>query len=248
MDVVLKIMGGSLGLLVPCLFVFALAKGIDRAPWDPARKASIRRGTIGLVAFWTAAVWALSLTGAFSYHAGDTIPRVLVPLLVPVLAGVVALASRNFRAILDHTPLAALVGVQSFRFAGAAFFLVVHLGILPGAFAAGGYGDLATASLATIAALMLTRSPAARGMPVFWAFTLAGLIDLVCVAYLILRYYPIWYRDAPSSAPISDFGLIMIPAIAAPLALLLHTYSIRRAWSNVWRYEFRTTRPASTSL
>jgi hypothetical protein len=28
-------------------------------------------------------------------------------------------------------------------------------------------------------------------------------------------------------APTGDFALIMIPAIAAPFALLLHTYSIR---------------------
>ena len=228
MDVVLKIMGGSLGLLVPCLFVFALAKGIDRAPFNQAKKVSSRKGIMGLVAFWTMAVWALSLAGAFSYHAGDKIPRVLIPLFVPVLVGVGALVSRDFRAILDHTPLATLVGVQSFRFAGAAFLLVVQLGILPAEFATGGYGDLVTASLAVIAALLLMREPSAIGAAAFWGFTLAGLLDLLNVAYLILRYYPIWYRDAPSSAPLGDFALIMIPAVAAPLALLLHVYAIRQ--------------------
>ena len=227
MDVVLKIMGGSLGLLVPYLFVVALTKGIDRAPFDQAKKVSSRKGIMGLVACWTVAVWALSLAGTFSFHAGDKIPRVLIPLFVPVFAGVGALVSRDFRAILDHTPLATLVGVQSFRFAGAAFFLVVHLGMLPSAFAAGGYGDLVTASLAAIAALLLMRGPSAIGTAAFWGFTLAGLCDLLTVAYLILRYYPIWYRDAPSSAPLSDFALIMIPAVAAPLALLLHTYAIQ---------------------
>jgi hypothetical protein len=227
MDLVLKIMGGSLGLLVPCLFVIALAKGIDKAPFAHAQKVSSRKGITGLVAFWTMAVWALSLAGAFSYHPGDSIPRVLIPLFAPVLIGLVALASRDFRTILDHTPLAALVGVQSFRFAGAAFLLVVHLGILPTEFATGGYGDLVTASLAVAAALLLTRGPTAIGMAAFWGFTLAGLFDLLNVAYLMLRYYPIWYSDAPSSAPLSDFALIMIPAVAAPLALLLHTYAIR---------------------
>src|SRR4051812_3402352 len=228
MDVVLKIMGGSLGILVPCLFVFALAKGIDRAPFNQAKKVSSRKGIMGLVAFWTMAVWALSLAGAFSYHPGDSIPRVLIPLCVPVLVGLVALASRDFRAIIDHTPLATIVGVQSFRFAGMAFFLVVYLGMLPRAFATGGYGDLVTASLAVAAALLLTRGPTATGMAAFWGFTLAGLCDLLSVAFLIVRYYPIWYRDAPSSAPLGDFALIMIPAVAAPLALLLHVYAIRQ--------------------
>jgi len=227
MDVVLKIMGGSLGLLVPCLFVIALAKGIERAPLDAAKKASSRSWIMGLVTCWTIAVWALSLAGTFSFHAGDKIPRVLIPLFVPVLVGLGALASRDFRAVLDHTPLATLVGVQSFRFAGAAFLLVVHLGILPGAFDTGGYGDLITASLAVIASLLLMRGPIAIGLAAFWGFTLAGLFDLLNVAYLILRYYPIWYSDAPSSGALSDFALIMIPAVAAPLALLLHTYAIR---------------------
>ncbi len=227
MDIVLKIMGGSLGILVPYLFVFALAQGTGRAPFDQGKKASIRRGIIGLVACWTVAVWILSLAGTFSFHAGDKIPRVLIPLFVPVLVGVAALLRRDFRAILDHTPLATLVGVQSFRFAGAAFFLVVYLGILPGAFAVGGYGDIVTASLAAVAALLLARGSTAIGMVAFWGFTLAGLFDLSAVAYLILRYYPIWYQDAPSSGALSDFALIMIPAVAAPLALLLHTYAIR---------------------
>lgn len=227
MDVVLKIMGGSLGLLVPYLFVFALAKGIKLAPFGAAKKTSSRTAIMGLVGCWTVAVWALSLAGTFSFHAGDKIPRVLIPLFVPVLAGAGALASRDFRTILDHTPLATLAGVQSFRFAGAAFLIVVHLGILPAEFATGGYGDLLTASLAVIAAVLLMRGPSAIGTAAFWGFTLAGLLDLLNVAYLILRYYPIWYSDAPSSAPLSDFALIMIPAVAAPLALLLHAYAIR---------------------
>lgn len=228
MDVVLKIMGGSLGLLVPVLFVFALAKGIDQTPFDKARKASSRKGIMWLVAFWTIAVWAMSLAGVFSYHAGDKIPRLLIPLFAPVLVGLIALASKDFRAIVTHTPLSILVGVQSFRFAGAALLLVVHLRILPSEFVAGGYGDLVTASLAAVAALLLMRGPTATGIAAFCGFTLAGVLDLMSVAYLILRYYPIWYKDVPSSAPLGEFALVMIPAIAAPIALLLHIYAIPR--------------------
>jgi hypothetical protein len=226
MDIVLKMMGGSLGLLVPGLFVFALAKGIDQTSFDEAQKASRRKTAMWIVAFWTLVVWAMSLAGAFSYHVGDKIPRLLIPLFVPVLAGLLVLMSKDFRAIVSHTPVSTLVGVQSFRFAGAAFLLVVYLRILPGEFVAGGIGDIVTASLAVVAAILLMHGPTAAGVAAFWGFTLAGVIDLLVVSYLILRYYPIWYEGAPSSAPLGDFALIMIPAVAAPIALLLHVYAI----------------------
>lgn len=228
MDIVLKIMGGSLGLLVPGLFVFALTRGIDETLFNVDEKAASRKVIVCLVALWTLAVWATSLAGAFSYHAGDKIPRLLIPLFVPVLAGLIALASKNFRAILSHTSVPTLVGVQLFRFAGAAFLLVVYLRILPHEFVAGGVGDLVTASLAAVAVLLLMRGPTTAGIVAFWGFTLSGIVDLLTVSYLILRYYPIWYEGAPSSAPLGDFALIMIPAVAAPIALLLHVYAIAR--------------------
>ena len=84
----------------------------------------------------------------------------------------------------DSVPLSTLIGVQMFRFAGAAFLLVAYLGILPGAFASGGYGDVATAMLATVAALLFARGATGGARMVFWAFTLAGLCDLLNVAYM----------------------------------------------------------------
>jgi len=227
MDIVLKVMAGALGLLVPGLFVFALRKGIDRAPLESEARASAKRTLIVLVVVWTVAVWALSLAGALSYHEGDALPRVFIALFIPVAVGIAAMASRSFRTILDHIPLATLVGVQAFRFAGAAFLLIAYLGILPGAFASGGYGDLVTAMLATVASLLFARGVTGGARIVFWGFTLAGLCDLFNVAYLMLKFYPIWYQGTPTSAPMADFALVMIPAIAVPIALLLHLYSIR---------------------
>ena len=224
MDVLLKIMGGALGVLVPCLFVLALGKGIDRAPLDEATKSRARRWLVVLVAGFTLSVWVSSLAGWIGYHPGDALPRVLVFLFAPVLVGVAALASETVRGVLDHTPLETLVGTQAFRFAGVAFFLITYLGVLPGAFVTGGYGDLATATLATLAALQLRRGNGGR---LFWGFTVAGLVDLACVAWAMLAYYPIWYHGAPSSAPTAEFALVMIPAIAAPFALVLHIYAVR---------------------
>jgi hypothetical protein len=227
MDTLLKILGGTLGLVVPWLFSFILGIGTDRSPLTEQRKASCKRTFRVVIAAWTAAVWVASLTGVISFHEGDAIPRVLIPLGLPVVIGVLALTSADYRSILDHTPLHALVAAQAFRFAGATFLLVVYLGILPDAFASGGYGDLVTASLAIVASLTLSKGKSAGAMAAFWAFTLAGLGDLLNVAARLLSYYPIWFRGTPSSAPMADFALVMVPAIAAPCALLLHIYALR---------------------
>jgi hypothetical protein len=227
-EILLKIMGGALGLLVPCLFVFAVGTGIARAPLEEARRRRLRTALVSLTAAWTAAVWASSLAGVIDYQAGDRIPRVFVCLVVPVLVGLVAvLRSADLRVALDHAPPATLVGVQAFRFAGAAFLLVVYLGILPPAFAGGGYGDLATATLAVVAAVLLGESRGMGAKLAFWGFSVAGLADLVNVAYLLAAYYPIWHAGTPSSAPLGQFALVMVPAIAAPFALLLHVFAIR---------------------
>jgi hypothetical protein len=223
MDVFLKLAGGALGLLVPALFVLALGQGIDRALPD-AKKAAAKARLVAVVALWTIIVWGCALGGVISYHDGDRFPRVLIFLVVPVAVGLGAMARSGFRAVVDRVPAPTLVGVQAFRFAGAAFLLIAYLGILPSAFAAGGVGDIATGLLATLAAIRLTK---AGSSPLFWGFTLVGLVDLVNVAVLLVAYDPIWFHGHPTSAPMADFALVMIPAIAAPFALLLHLYAVR---------------------
>ena len=68
-----------------------------------------------------------------------------------------------------------------------------------------------------------------RRKEIFLPFSAVGLIDLLNVAFLLLKYYPICYSSVPNSAPAADFSLIMIPAILAPVALLLHFYALRNS-------------------
>jgi hypothetical protein len=147
---------------------------------------------------------------------------------VPSAIGLLALSSKSFRTIVASVPLPTLVGVQAFRLAGLAFLPIVGLGILPRAFVSAAYGDLATGMLAIVTAVtLMNSSPVAR--PAFWAFTIVGLGDLLNVAYMLLKFDPIWYAGAPSSAGAATFSLVMIPVVAAPLALLLHVYAVMRA-------------------
>ncbi len=155
MDMLLKVLGGSLGVVFPAVLLFAIRKGINNAPFGDEKKAKHRNILTGVVLLWVIANWGVSLAGLISYRVGDTIPRLLIPMFVPTLIGWGMLASKEFRTILDHMPLSVLAGVQTARLMGGALFLVVYLGILPKDFAQGGYGDIATGALALVSSILL---------------------------------------------------------------------------------------------
>jgi len=225
MNLLLTIAGGALGVVVPLLFAWVLMRGIERSPFGAAAAARHKRTVVRVVGAWTLLCWVASLNGVVSYHEGDMFPRFLVPLLVPVAAGLVLMANRTFRTIVAHTPARTLVGAQTFRLAGVVFFALTGLGILPAAFTSSGYGDLATGILAAVAAVALGRRSRAGGV-LFWACQAAGMADLLYVAWLLLAYYPGHYAAVPSSAPAFEFSLALLPILAAPMALLLHCYAI----------------------
>ena len=54
-------------------------------------------------------------------------------------------------------------------------------------------------------------------------------MDLVNVAILLLYFWPSVHTGALTSAPLGTFSLVMIPALAAPAALLLHGIAVRAA-------------------
>jgi hypothetical protein len=227
METLLLVAGAALGLIVPFLFTLALTQGIERSPFPPATKTRIQTIAIAAVGGWALLVWAASLGGLIRYQPGDSFPRFVIPLVVPVIAATaLAVGSRAFRTVLDHAPVGTLVGVQTFRLAGVAFLLIVYLGILPPSFARAGYGDLATGGLALSASLALA-GKSRFSHTLFWLFSAAGLYDLMNVAYLLLAHYPLYNHTVPSSAPAFQFSLVLIPALVAPMALLLHLFALR---------------------
>ena len=218
-----------MGVVVPALFALAINQGVARSPLNDAQKSAYRR-TIGIVTvLWTAAIWIASLMHIVNYHAGDSWPRVALPLFIPVIIALSLLLHPTFRTVIDNVPVATLVGVQAFRLAGFVFLIIPGLGHLPQAFVTGGYGDIATGLLAIIAGTMLAKkSPGATLW--FVLFSVVGLCDLLNVAGLLFYFYPSWSSAVPSSAALADFSLVMVPALAGPIALILHLYAIRNVF------------------
>jgi len=227
METLLLIAGAALGLIVPFLFAHALTQGIARSPFLPATQTRFKTIAMATASGWTLLVWAASVSGLIRYQPGDSFPRFVIPLTVPVMAAVALAASSSaFRTVVDHAPLGTLVGVQTFRLAGVAFLLIAYLGILPPSFARAGYGDLATGALALSTSFALARK-SRFSHTLFWLFSATGLYDLMNVAYLLLAHYPLYIDTAASSALAFQFSLVLIAALVAPTALLLHLFALR---------------------
>jgi hypothetical protein len=220
-------MAGVLSVLAPLLFIFTFIKGINNSSLSYEVKSRLKKFITSIVVLWTVFIWIVSLSSnILAYHEGDVVPRFTIALFIPVLLGLFALTVKSVRNILDVTPLSLMVGVQTFRLMGIMFLFVAAEELGPKEFISSGYGDIATGVLALIAGLMLHKKVGGAKLAA-WIFTLVGLFDLLNVSRILLTYYPSWFDGIPSTAGAGEFPLILVVAIVAPIALLLHIYAIR---------------------
>jgi hypothetical protein len=132
---------------------------------------------------------------------------------IPVVARALAAPGMVNRLELPHT----------FRVAGVAFLLTMALGHLPALFALpAGLGDIATGIAAPLVARRLAQRRGRRAALWLNAF---GLADLV-VALTLGTLTGFLLHVTPSSAPISELPLALIPTAGVPLFLVLHITAV----------------------
>jgi hypothetical protein len=117
-----------------------------------------------------------------------------------------------------------LVRPHSFRVAGVVFLLYLALGHLPALFALpAGLGDIATGIAAPLVARRLAQGTGRRAALWFNAF---GLTDLVvALTFGALTGFQL-LNVTPSSAPIGELPLALIPTAGVPLLFALHITSL----------------------
>jgi hypothetical protein len=133
---------------------------------------------------------------------------------IPVVARALAAPGMVSRLELPHTP----------RPVGVAFLLYLALGRLPALFALpAGLGDIAAGIAAPLVAYRLARGTGRRAALWFNAF---GMTDLVVALTLgALTGFQL-LNATPSSAPITELPLALIPTATVPLFFALHITAV----------------------
>jgi hypothetical protein len=222
---------------VAALTCIVLYGGAVRAGLGRRRAALLAAAAaLGLGGWMTASA---VIAGHGWYHTLPWFPVAVIGYLglllalsrIPVVARALAAPGMVSRLELPHTP----------RVAGVAFLLYLALGHLPALFALpAGLGDIAAGIAAPLVARRLAEGTSRRAALWFNAF---GMTDLVVALTLgALTGFQL-LNVTPSSAPITELPLALIPTATVPLLFVLHITAV----SALVRAP-RTPLPAATPL
>jgi hypothetical protein len=205
---------------VAALTCIVLYGGAERAGLG-RRRAALLAGTAAvLLGGWLAASAVIAGHGWYR-----TLPW--FPVAVAGFLGLLLALSRIpvvARALTAPGMVSRLVGPHSFRVAGVAFLCYLAFGHLPALFALpAGLGDIATGIAAPLVARRLSQGTGRRAALWFNAF---GMTDLVVALTLgALTGFQL-LNVSPSSAPITELPLALIPTATVPLLFALHITSM----------------------
>lgn len=197
--------------------------------WRAKKNIGLSLAVAGGLLIWFSFVAFIGRSGWFATN----------PLVLPfigigflVLFGLLRLAYHNARIseLFTAIPQPWLIGIQTYRVVGYAFFEQYRLGNLPAAFAfPAGIGDMLVGGLAPIVAIIALSSLSSRTTWIrYWNYL--GIADLViAISVGVLGFSrPIQFVPlTPSTEAIALDPLVIVPLFAVPLALLLHLFSLR---------------------
>jgi hypothetical protein len=196
------------------------------------------RTIIGVVlAVWLAVVFLLGAAGMFPRPAGTPPIPILLGATVPLVVFLVAYwSSVRFRVFMLSLNLPLAAAIQAWRAGGLGFLALYAHGILPGTFAwPAGLGDIAIGVTAPWVVLALIRRPGFAKTPIFVAWNLLGILDLV-VAITTGALSSALASNAPgavTTGPMAQLPLVLIPAYLVPLFVMLHLAALFQARQRV---------------
>jgi hypothetical protein len=224
-------------IAVAALTCIALYGGAERAGLGRGRAALLAGGGAVVFGGWLTASAVIANHGWyqtlpwFPVAAAGYLGLLLALRRIPAVARTLAAPGMLSRLELPHAP----------RVAGVAFLLYMAFGHLPALFALpAGLGDITAGIAAPFVARRLAQGSGRRAALWFNAF---GIADLVVALTLgALTGFQL-LTITPSSAPITQLPLALIPTATVPLLLALHITSTAALARSP-----RTPRPASSPL
>ena len=186
-----------------------------------------------LLVVWLGLIVGLGATEAFVATPGTPPLRLLVVVLGPVIAFLIAYrmfaAVRAYALMID---LRFVTATQAWRFGGFAFLALYTYGVLPGYFAwPAGLGDMAIGAAAPWILLGLAREPGFAASRKFVSWNVLGILDLI-VAVTVGAVVPLLFPNVISSIPtgaMTRLPLVLIPGFFVPGYIILHVIALTHA-------------------
>ncbi|CAB3751685.1 hypothetical protein [Paraburkholderia solisilvae] len=218
-------------LAVPLLLLRGAWQALRHTSLTAARRMRTWMAIAIPLALWLGSVWVIAAKGLL---LPGVIRFPLLPLLIVVptaIAVVVLRRSLHIGKILDVTPVAWLIGIQSYRVVGAVFFLGWTAGSMPGVFAwPAGIGDVITGVMAfpVAAAIASGQSRSVRAAVIWNVFGLGDLILAILLGALTSPGPLQYLHFDPANLGIGAYPYAIIPAFIVPGSFLLHILSLRQ--------------------
>jgi hypothetical protein len=193
--------------------------------------------SIPVLLSWLFLSAAIGASGLLSRLPAPAVPALLLVLTLCTL--LMYFRSRPFGNCVKSIALPVLVLFHLTRFVGFYFLLLYEAGRLPYEFAVlGGWGDIAVAATAGLAAL--------SGSPrVLWIWNAFGLADILFVVTTAVRLN---FQRPGSMAELAHLPLSFLPTFLVPLIIASHVVifdRLRREWNADLSQTFcATNRPA----
>src|SRR5262245_6015898 len=214
-----------------------LIAGARRAAIDAAGRRRFVATSGAVLLGWLGAAIVLGAGGFFEATATRVFPTLLIALVAPVAMGLWAFRrSAALKLALESIPAPWLAGIQLYRVIGAIFLALYFGEFLPGLFALpAGAGDVVMGLAAPVVAWMFVKRTQGSGLTLL-GWNLVGLLDLVIAVATGFLTSPgplqAFSLDAPN-AMITAWPLVLVPAFAVPLSILLHVALFRKLKSEM---------------
>jgi hypothetical protein len=192
---------------------------------------TVRAIVAGVLALWLVAVFLLGAAEGFVRPPGTPPIPILIGAVAPVVVFLVAYwVWPAFRAYVLSTDLPLGAAIQAWRAGGLGFLALYAHEKLPGAFAwPAGLGDIAIGVTAPWVALALVRRPGFATSPVFVAWNLFGILDLVVAISTGGLHSALASAGEVTTGPMAQLPLLLIPAYLVPLFVMLHLAALFQA-------------------
>ena len=228
-DVFALLGSGWVRPVILALVLGGLWTGLRRAGLDGRERAFTWLCVAAPLLTWMFVVLQLAQAGTFRPGAVP-VPAIPLAVILPLLVALpLLLRSPNIAAALDAVPASWLIGLQVYRVLGGVFLVRWAAGQLPAEFALpAGTGDVIVGLLALPVAFYV-HSRARGGRAAGTAWNILGILDLALALTMGALTSPgpiqLFALDRPN-AGIGTYPLVMIPAFAVPLSLILHGLSL----------------------